>query len=172
MDTRLPRRADRVSHVAIELREERWAAEFRPRMAILSGVWEPGLWRHPRIWRIEAAIWFRMPNWRIERGQVVVDGSWRMAPHVEYVEHWVYAGERSEAIGCLVRDLNRDERAEFVSHVAVYRILPPMPRQRVLEIEQINASLRLRREEEFRRVFGGADRRPTPVEQLTFAGMR
>jgi len=136
------RRSDTINHVAIELAEDRWAAEFRPRLAACSGVWEPGLWKHTGIWRIECAIHFRMPVWAVQGNEVVVSDWWRPALYVEYVEHWVYAKDRSMAIACLVRDLNQDERAEFISHAAVYRVLAPPTKREVLELEQINARLR------------------------------
>ena len=115
------RRREEIPRVTIELREEYWATEFRDRLPMVTGVWEPGLWKHRSIWRIEAAIHFDGPGFR----------------KVEFWEHWVYARSREAAIGCLVRDL----RGRFVTHAAIYRILPPLTEAEVQQIEAINRRL-------------------------------
>jgi hypothetical protein len=156
----MTRRSEQISHVAIELREEHWAREFRPRLATLSGCWEPSLWRHWRIWRIEAAIHFRMPRWRVVRtegGERVVVEGWRTGP-VEWIEHWVYASHREMAIACLVRDLRADPRAEFISHAAIYRVLPPPTKAEGMELDRINNRLARERAQRQDRPTGVAGR--------------
>lgn len=115
------RREEEIPRVTIELREEFWATEFRDRLPTYTGVWEPGLWKHRRVWRIEAAIHFDGPGFR----------------KVEFWEHWVYARSRGMAIGCLVRDL----KGRFVTHAVIYRVLPPLTLAEVHEIEAINRKL-------------------------------
>jgi hypothetical protein len=162
------RRAAKFNHAAIELREEHYAAEW-PALAIVSGDWVAGIWKSPKAWCIEAAIHFRMPVWGVthtEAGDAVLTVSpdrWRPSPYVEHWQHWVYAKDRTTAIACLVRDINRDERAEFISHAAIYRVSGPQPAAVVREIEAING--RLIREREERR-----DRQEprAPQKQLAF----
>lgn len=144
------RRAETFNHVAIELAEDQREGEWSRRLAPCTGVWQPGLWKHPAIWRIEAAIHFRTPRWsvaRTERGEVVRVDGWRPllvdgVPYVEFVEHWVYAKDRGAAIASLVRDLNRDPRVEFISHAVVYRVRPPLSERTRQEIEHLNARIR------------------------------
>lgn len=126
------RRGEEIPRVAIELREEFRATEFRDRLPIFTGVWEPSLWKHRSIWRIEAAIHFDGPGFR----------------KVEFWEHWVYARSREAAIGCLVRDL----RGRFVTHATIYRILPPLTIAEVHEIEAINRDLFSERAERSKRL--------------------
>ncbi|MEN6427298.1 MAG: hypothetical protein ABFE13_18235 [Phycisphaerales bacterium] len=126
------RRSKTIPRVAVELREEHWATEFRDRLPMYTGVWESGLWKHRRIWRIEAAIHFDGPGFR----------------KVEYREHWVYAKSREAAIGCLVRDL----KGRFVTHAAIYRVLPPLSEAEVREIEAINRDLISERAERSKRL--------------------
>ena len=138
------RRSETISHVAIELREERYEAEW-PAFSIITGCWALGLWKHRAVWCIETAIHFHMPVWRVvhtEHGYVIITGdAWREAEYVEYREHWVYARSREAAIGCLVRDLKADPRHEFISHAAIYRIQPPLTAAQVHRIETINTCL-------------------------------
>lgn len=159
-----PRRAESFNHCSIVLGDPK---EFADHLCGFSGVWEPGRWKAPNIWRIEASIHFRMPRWGVVGQDVVVDG-WRESPYVEWIEHWVYAKDRSMAIACLVRDLKLDSRAEFISYATVYRVLAPPTRQEVMEIETINTRLiRERMEEQQQQATDG--RRTLAERQLEFA---
>lgn len=144
------RRSDKISHVAIELREERYETDW-PAFAFITGCWAPGLWKHKAVWCIEAAIHFRMPVWRVlhtDQGDVLSAGNaWRDAGYVEHWEHWVYAKSREAAIGCLVRDLKADPRHEFISHAVIYRVRPPLTAAQVSHIEMINTRLLRERHE-------------------------
>ena len=149
--------------MAIELRQERYEAEW-PALAIITGCWAPGLWKHKAVWCIEVAVHFRMPVWRVvqtDAGNVIAAGdTWRPLRYVECREHWVYAKTREAAIGCLVRDLKADPRHEFISHAVIYRVRPPLTASQVHRIEAVNA--RLMRERDERRV-------PPKQRQLEFA---
>lgn len=171
----MDRRSDTITHVAIELREDRYAVEW-PALALITGCWEPGLWKHRAVWCIEAAVHFRMPTWRVvhgDRGDMVEIGDgWRESPHVEHWEHWVYAKSREAALSCLVRDLRADPRHEFISHAAVFRITPPLTVGQVQRIEAINSRLLRNRAAEFERLFGArATGHESQQRQLAFAGM-
>lgn len=144
------RRSEILNHVAIELAEDRRAAEFSDRLVPCTGCWSPGLWKHKAIWRIECAIHFRTLNWKVvrtEQGETFVTNGWRPmivggAPYVEWCEHWVYAKDRSQAIASLVRDLKADPRHEVISHAVVYAVKPPMSPRQISEIMAMNAWLR------------------------------
>lgn len=123
-----------ISPVTIELREEHYAAEFT-RLAKYSGAWGPGVWKHPRCWRIEVVV-----HWRF-----VCPGTDHAYEHVEYWEHWVLAANREQAIACLVRDLKREPDADAIQYAAVYRVRPPLEAPEVREIEQYNGRLLLER---------------------------
>lgn len=162
------RRAGPISPVTIELRGEFYAAEFAPRLAQPSGVWD-GNWKNNRAWRLEVAVHFSvvLPDWAlVERALFVRDGTRRRA-WVEYWEHWVLASSREQAVGCLVRDLRRDRLAEWITHVALYRVLPPLTAARRQEIERVNGRLLLERE----RVRVQAASAPGRGRQLEMAGV-
>ena len=87
-----------------------------------------GEWRHPRLWRFWIEIEFAGVDDREAR------------------EHGVLATTRERAIGCLVRDLKKDERARFIARVVVMKITPPLPAGEVRAIEAANARLLRERE--------------------------
>ncbi|HUU94045.1 MAG TPA: hypothetical protein VM238_22870 [Phycisphaerae bacterium] len=87
-----------------------------------------GQWRHPALWRF------------------LLEMSFAGGRESEAREHGVLATTRERALGCLVRDLKREERAEWVERVIVYRICPPLPPSVVREIESLNSRLQRQRE--------------------------
>ena len=138
------RRGEEIPRGTVELREEFWATEFRDRLPMFTGVWEPSLWKHRSVWRIEAAIHFDGPGFR----------------KVEFWEHWVYAKSREAAIGCLVRDL----RGRFVTHATIYRTVPPLTEAEIHQIETINR--RLLREQAERHKSRGRRKRAVRQKEL------
>lgn len=178
------RRSEILNHVAIELAEARRAAEFSDRLVPCTGCWSPGLWKHKAIWRIECAIHFRTPIWRVvktEHGERLVTGDWRplvvgCQPYIEWCEHWVRAKDRAMAIACLVRDLKLDPRHELISHAVLYGVQPPLTGRQAAEIAAINA--RLRQDPEILAIAAaaakatqtGIERRAT--RQMEFGGIR
>ncbi len=140
------RRSTSITPVTIELREEHYAAEFALRLPMLSGAWD-GNWKHPRAWRIDVAVYFRfrLPLWRLAGRELIVQDADRELEQVEYWEHWVLAGDRHQALGCLVRDLRRDDRAEWITHAAIYRVRPPLTADERLDLERCNGKLLLER---------------------------
>lgn len=167
--SRPPRRAESLNHCSIVLSDPK---EFAGRLGWHTGVWERGAWRQSNIWTIEASIHFRMPGWSTAATQAggwrLWGGDYRESPYVEWIEHAVYAKDRAMAIACLVRDLKVDPRAEFISHATVYRVLAPLTKQQVHELDVINARLareRMEREEQQAR----DGRRARVEKQLEFA---
>lgn len=138
---RPPRRAESFNHCSIVLADP---AEFAGVLAWHTGVYERGAWRQPNIWTIEASLHFRMPSWwlqDVEGGWCMGLGGWRESPYVEWIVHAVYAKDRATAIACLVRDLKADPRAEFISHATVYRVVEPLTKAEIYELDRINACL-------------------------------
>lgn len=178
-----PRRAESFSHCSIVLGDPQG---FAGRLGWHTGVWERGAWRQSNLWTIEASLHFRMPAWAMytfEGGWQLWGDGFRESPYVEYIAHGVYAKDRATAIASLVRDLKADPRAEYISYATVYRVVEPLTKQQVYELDQINARLIRDRAAEQDRLFGdlpqfeqrfgrraaGHGPRPAEQRQLQFA---